>query len=105
MQLIPPMLGDEHVARGVDGKAFAIAYPSGEALSRRKCLVRFVGVVTPYAAARLEFGTWIGPGYFRLAVFRLAGVGRGGNVNIHRSVFADDEWMHRMIATERQSGN
>jgi hypothetical protein len=63
MQLIPPMLGDENAPRRVDGKAFAIAYPSGEAAGRRKCLIRFVGIVTPYAAASLQFGTRVRAGY------------------------------------------
>jgi hypothetical protein len=46
MQLISPMLGDENAPRGIDGKAFAIAYPSGEAVGWREGLIRFVGIVT-----------------------------------------------------------
>src|SRR6202167_3404425 len=101
MQLIPPMLGDENAPRGIDGKAFAVAYPGGETPGRRKWLIRFVGIVTPYAATSLHFRTGVRARYVRLRVLRLAGVGRGTHVGIHRSFFIDDEWMHRMVAAKR----
>src|SRR5580658_1265518 len=101
MQLISPMLGNENAPRGVDGKAFAIPYPRGEPVGRRKLLIRFVGVVTPYAAPGLQFGTRVRTGYIGLTVFRLAGVGRGTHVYIHRSFWTDNERINRMVATER----
>src|SRR5580658_3259935 len=101
MQLISPMLGNENAPRGVDGKASAIPYPRGEPVGRRKLLIRFVGVVTPYAAPSLQFGTRVRAGYIGLTVFRLAGVGRGTHVYIHRSFWTDDLLLHGTATTKR----
>src|SRR5580704_1858995 len=105
MQLISPVLRDENTSGGIDGKAFAVAYPSGVAAGGRKCLIRFVSVVTPYAAASLQFSTRVCARYLGLTVFRLAGVGRGTDVDIQRSFRTDDEGMHRMIAAQGQPGD
>src|ERR1700674_482228 len=59
----------------------------------------------PDAATSLKFGAWIVAGYLGLPVLRLARIGRGSNVHIHGSIGTDDEWMHGMIATERQLGD
>src|ERR1700730_18905254 len=100
MQLISPVLSNENAPRGVDGKSFAIPYSRSEPAGRRKCLIRLVRVVTPYAAASLQFGARFRAGYLGLTIFRLAGVGCGAHVDIHRSIVTDSEWMHGMVAAK-----
>src|SRR5262245_9994724 len=105
MQLIPSVLGDKQVSRRVDGKTLGVANSSRETISRGKSLICFAGVVAPNTATGLQFSAWVRTGYFGLPVLWLAGIAHRGNVDIHRSIFADDEWMHRMVSAQRQSGN
>src|SRR5580704_17818672 len=53
MQLVSSVLRHEQAAVRVDGKAFAVADPGGEAIGFRKTLACFIGVVPPDAATRL----------------------------------------------------
>src|SRR5215813_5410843 len=105
IQLIPPVLSDEKAAGRVDGKSFPVANSSGEPARRGKYLVRLVGVVTPDAAAILQFGAGICALYVGLAILGLAGIGRGPDVDVERSLLTDDERVHGMVAAERQAGN
>ncbi len=68
-------------------------------------MIRLIRVVTPDATAGLKFRTGLGAGRFECAIFQLAGIGRGGDIDVHRPLGIDDEWMHRMVAAQGQSGN
>src|SRR5260370_578620 len=76
-----------------------------EALRRSNSLVRFVRVVTPDVTAGLKFRAGLGAGRFECTIFQLAGIGCAGDIDVHRPVSTNDEWMHRMVAAQRQSGN
>src|SRR5262249_38314856 len=102
MQLIPPVLSDKQISCRVNGKAFGIAYSGRETIGRRKFLIGLAGIVAPYTATRLQFRAGVRTRNLRLAVLWLAGIGRGSDVHIHRSILADDERMHRMVAAEGQ---
>src|SRR5436190_5326228 len=105
IKLIPPVLRDEKAAGRVDGKSFPIANSRGEPAGPGKCLVRLVDVVTPDAPASLQFGAGVCARYVGLAILGLAGIGRGPDVDVERSLLTDDERVHRMVAAKRQAGN
>src|SRR5580704_10160100 len=97
------MLGYEQATGRVNRKAFGISYPRCIAALWRELLVRFIRVIAPDAATGFQLRTWIVTGYLGLPVLRLAGVGRGGDINIHRAIGADDKRMHGMVSAKRQS--
>src|ERR1700733_11815647 len=103
MQLVTTVLGDKEVSGGIDGESLRVSYPGGEASGRRECLVRLARVITPDTAARLELGTRIDARRFRRAILRLAGIGRGGDVDVQGTLAVDCEGMHGMIPTQRQA--
>src|SRR5882757_590951 len=60
VQLVTAVLSDEYmVTDRIDAKTFRIAYAGRVPSGGRKCLVGFLRVIAPDAAARLEFGAGI----------------------------------------------
>ena len=105
VELVAAVLGHEKTARGVEREAFAIAYPCREALRRREFLVRLVGVIAPGSAARLELRARLSSRRLQHAIFFLAGVGRGAEIDEKAAFGVDREGMHRMVARCRQAGH
>src|SRR4029078_5374035 len=105
MQLISAVLGHKQAAIGVEGEAFRVSYSGSVALSGGESLVRLVRVIAPDAAASLKFGARVRAGYFRLPVLRLAGIGGGSDIHVHRTFGIDNEGMQGRVAAQRQSRN
>src|SRR3984885_15868133 len=105
VQLVAAVLRDEQTPGRIDGKAFGIAYSGRESFGRRKLLIGLVRVVAPNAAARRKLRTRTGTGRLERAVLRLAGVGRSTHVYIHEPGGVDYKRVHRVIASERQTGH
>src|SRR3979490_2572661 len=104
MQLIAPVLSDEQaMPPGIDRETLAVADPRGESLCRRKCLAGLIRVVTPYAAARFKLRAGVGAQRSCFAVFGLAGVSCGCDIDIHESIGIDCKGVHGMIPAKRQS--
>src|SRR5258707_2077198 len=102
-QLIAPVLRHQQLSVFDESKTFSIADSRSVPLKRGKGLVYFFRVITPDAAARLKFSAWVQARRPRRSVLRLAGIGCAGNVDIHRAIGSDDEWVHRMVAAQRPS--
>src|SRR5471032_2283780 len=103
MQLIAPVLSDEQaMPGGIDRESLAIADPGRETLSRCKRLAGLVRVITPYAAARFKLRAGVSAQRPCFAVFGLAGVRCGCDIDIHESVGIDCKWVHGMIPAKRQ---
>ena len=68
-------------------------------------MVRLIRVIAPDAATGLEFRARVGAGRPEGPIFQLAGIRRGGDIDVHRALGLDDEWMHGMVAAQRQSGD
>src|SRR5882724_1272703 len=93
------------MTRRIDGITFCVTYAGAKAFRRRKRLVRFIRVVAPDTAARPELRARGQARGFRHAIFRLARIGGGGDVDIHGPVSVYREGMHGMVTAERQTGN
>ena len=105
LELVATVLGRKDPACGVDRDTFPIAKPRHEALGGREPLPRPVGVVAPDAAAGLELRAWLDAGRVEHPVLDLAGVGGRAKVDVQRTLRIDLEWMHGMVAGERQPGH
>src|SRR4051812_4035187 len=106
MKLISSMLGHEYAfAIEVNSKTFAVADPGSITICGRELLVCFLGVVSPDAAAGLEFGARLGARRLERPILQLAGIRRGAHIHIQKSIAADVERMHGMVAAQRQPGN
>jgi hypothetical protein len=99
------VLGDIHSASGVECKAFAIAYTSGEAFGGGEALPDPVGIVTPDACSRLEFRARIDSRGGERTVLDLAGIGCRAEIDIQITLLIDCKRMHGVIAGERQPGH
>ena len=81
-QLVPAVLGRKDPARGVEGDAFPIAEPGGEALGGGEALPGPVGVVAPDAGPRLQLSAQLDAWGAGHAVLDLAGVGGRPEVDV-----------------------
>src|SRR5438552_9033526 len=103
-QLVAAMLGRKHPAHGIERDPLPVAQPGDEALGRREPLPRSIGVVAPDAGPRLELGAWLNAWRTLNSICDLAGICRGAEVDIQPAFGIDSQWVHRMIAGNRQAG-
>ncbi len=81
MQLVAAVLRDEKATVGVKGHTFCITDSRGVPFGGRERLICFVGVVHPYAAARLKFEAWILAWRSCHAILFLAGIARTRDID------------------------
>ena len=99
------MLRYKYLPVRFSGKPFRVANSRSIALGWGKRLIRLIRIVAPDTATGVELRAGIQAGRFQHSISHLAGISRGRDIDIHCSVHADDEWMHGMIAAQRQSGD
>ena len=101
-QLVPPVLGRENPAGGIECDSFAVAQPGGKALGGGELLAGAVGVIAPDTGPRLELRARLDAGGVGNSVLPLAGIGGRAEVDVQGALRIDLERMHGMVAGERQ---